>query len=388
MLDDFGAFKSSVLSTLPQVIEAAVMEPGKAKERGEDRKMEVYVANLGKYNEGELVGGWISLPRPQRELDAFLRDTVGLELDAHKAFEAGMRGESVYEEYAIHDCELPGLPGLDTNAIEYANLGDLNVLAAIIETLDECDLQKVAALAEYGGNLNALEYANLAVQADDIPFYSYDFVGIEHAENWSNEEKMGRTLLEGSTAIRRLEEAGMADFFDYEGYGESMSQELAPLDDGYLDCTQTDVDLNYYTLEEVKEIAAERMQEPGYFDVRKSDAAQTLSEDDYMLLDRLRSDCDYYLGACAGRGVDMEAAQKHLWAHDVEGQIAKMRELWDGLEEKPEWLTPEGIDGYEKRMLAARDGGRSGIDLDAEGSAMRGMSQTLGGDSRREAQER
>lgn len=65
--------------------------------------------------------------------------------------------------------------------------------------------------------------------------------------------------------------------------------------------------------------------------------------DDYRLLSRLKADCDYFLGA-GGR------AEKHLWAGSVREQIAKMRELYDALPEKPEWLTMEDIDRYAQRM--------------------------------------
>ena len=65
--------------------------------------------------------------------------------------------------------------------------------------------------------------------------------------------------------------------------------------------------------------------------------------DDYRLLSRLKDDCDYFLGA-GGR------AEKHLWAGNVRDQIAKMRELYDALPEKPEWLTMEDIDHYAQRM--------------------------------------
>ena len=67
------------------------------------------------------------------------------------------------------------------------------------------------------------------------------------------------------------------------------------------------------------------------------------SADDYRLLSRLKADCDYYLGA-GGR------AEKHLWAGSVEAQITKMRELYDALPEKPEWLTEQDIDRYESQM--------------------------------------
>lgn len=62
---------------------------------------------------------------------------------------------------------------------------------------------------------------------------------------------------------------------------------------------------------------------------------------DYMLLGRLRMDCDYYL---------QHPHIKHLWAQTIDGQIAKMRELWNKVDEKPEWLTMEQIDEYETNM--------------------------------------
>ena len=65
--------------------------------------------------------------------------------------------------------------------------------------------------------------------------------------------------------------------------------------------------------------------------------------DEYRLLGHLKADCDYFLGA-GGR------AEKHLWAGNVREQIAKMRELYAALPEKPEWLTSEDIDRYAQRM--------------------------------------
>ena len=64
---------------------------------------------------------------------------------------------------------------------------------------------------------------------------------------------------------------------------------------------------------------------------------------DYRLLDRLRADCEYFLGAG-------NRAEKHLWAGSVYAQIVKMRELYVALPQKPEWLTKEAIDDYADRM--------------------------------------
>lgn len=67
----------------------------------------------------------------------------------------------------------------------------------------------------------------------------------------------------------------------------------------------------------------------------------------YMLLDRMKMDCNYYLGAggkCA----------KFLWSNDSAEHIANMKALWNSFPdgEKPEWLTMEQIEKYEKEMSA------------------------------------
>ncbi len=67
----------------------------------------------------------------------------------------------------------------------------------------------------------------------------------------------------------------------------------------------------------------------------------------YMLLDRMRSDCDYFLGY--GRFY-----VNHLWAGNVVDQIGYMKALWESFPAgmKPEWLTMEQINSYERQMLA------------------------------------
>ena len=65
----------------------------------------------------------------------------------------------------------------------------------------------------------------------------------------------------------------------------------------------------------------------------------------YRMLDRLVSDCDYYLGA-GGRH------DKHLRMGNVVDQIACMKLLWKSFEtgQKPQWLPYEKILEYEKTM--------------------------------------
>lgn len=65
--------------------------------------------------------------------------------------------------------------------------------------------------------------------------------------------------------------------------------------------------------------------------------------EEYMMLGRLQSDCEYYLHN-GGRN------PKFLWAQDERKQIAEMRRLYDILPVKPEWLHSGDIDEYEFEM--------------------------------------
>lgn len=67
----------------------------------------------------------------------------------------------------------------------------------------------------------------------------------------------------------------------------------------------------------------------------------------YMLLSRMKQDCEYFLGY----GNRYEG---HLWALRVEDQIHYMRFILDSFsdDEKPDWITAEKIGQFEKEMLA------------------------------------
>lgn len=69
----------------------------------------------------------------------------------------------------------------------------------------------------------------------------------------------------------------------------------------------------------------------------------------YQLLGRLVSDCKYFLGYGDGYA-------KHLWAGDVDSQIKKMKEIYNELKEKPEWLSLEDINNYATKMKAYKQG--------------------------------
>ena len=75
-------------------------------------EMRVYIANLGKYNEGELIGDWFTPPVDYDEM----AERIGL--------------NDRYEEYAIHDYELP------FEIDEYTPIEEVNRLCEMVEELD------------------------------------------------------------------------------------------------------------------------------------------------------------------------------------------------------------------------------------------------------------
>lgn len=143
-------------------------------ETEDDLGIRVWVGNLGKYVEGELKGSWASLPMPQRELNRFLRDTVGLGPEAAEARATGR----VYEEYAIHDYEYDGLlEALDYRSDEYENLDDLNLLARAAQVFERESpgmIERVRMAADTLVQSTPLSLANLIAQCDDIDWCEYD----------------------------------------------------------------------------------------------------------------------------------------------------------------------------------------------------------------------
>lgn len=66
----------------------------------------------------------------------------------------------------------------------------------------------------------------------------------------------------------------------------------------------------------------------------------------YMMLDRLKMDCNYYLG-------NGNRNKNRLWAGNEEDQINEMKKLYNSFDDnkKPEWLTWEDILNFENEMI-------------------------------------
>jgi len=119
-----------------------------SKQQTNNPQIRVYVTNLGRYNEGKLVGDWLNLPVSNNEIDTFLKTKVGL--NKH------------YEELAIHDYES------DFALCEYENLYDLNVLAVKLEQMSESEKALAVAYCNANGLKDISSVMNVCEQINDL----------------------------------------------------------------------------------------------------------------------------------------------------------------------------------------------------------------------------
>lgn len=160
--------------------------------------LKIYLTNLGKYNEGELIGEWIELPCTDDELEAVKgRIRISDEPDENGNF---------YEEYFITDYETD-IHGLTVG--EYDNLEELNELAETLENLDEYEKEIIEAMISEGYTLeDAMD------RKDDCMIYWNCNNMADVAEEYA--EEVG--LLDSIPENLRL-------YFDFEAFGRDMSFE-------------------------------------------------------------------------------------------------------------------------------------------------------------------
>lgn len=93
--------------------------------------------------------------------------------------------------------------------------------------------------------------------------------------------------------------------------------------------------LTYYVFEKINK--GENMKED--LDISNMDNSFK-----YRLLDRMRSDCEYYINGAK--------SNKHLFMQNPQAQIKAMKDIYNSFSEKdvPEWISMEDINNYERQM--------------------------------------
>ena len=105
--------------------------------------LKIYLTNLGKYNEGQLIGEWVDLPISDDDLEV-VKQRIGI---SDEPDENG----NYYEEWFVTDYETD-IHGLKVG--EYDNLDELNELAETLDSLDEYEREIVEAMISEGYSLD------------------------------------------------------------------------------------------------------------------------------------------------------------------------------------------------------------------------------------------
>ena len=173
-------------------------------DHNKDYPFAAFITNLGKYNEGELVGEWVKFPTTAEELkEVFKRIGIGQKDDFGQP----------YEEWFItdYDCYVDGLY---SKLGEYENLDELNYLASKLDEMSESEYAQFQAGMEMGDHCGSLqEIINLTENLDCYEVYPdiHDY------------DDLGRYYIEELDVMQVPEH--LQNYIDYEAYGQDVALE-------------------------------------------------------------------------------------------------------------------------------------------------------------------
>ena len=180
-----------------------------------DYPFAAFITNLGKYNEGELVGEWVKFPTTAEELkEVFKRIGIGQRDDFGQP----------YEEWFItdYDCYVDGLYD---KLGEYESLDELNYLASKLDEMSNSEYAQFQAGMEMGDHCGSLqEIINLTENLDCYEVYP-------HIEDYGD---LGRYYIEELEVMQVPEH--LQNYIDYEAYGRdvAMDESGSFTDQGYV----------------------------------------------------------------------------------------------------------------------------------------------------------
>ena len=173
-------------------------------EYDKDYPFAAFITNLGKYNEGELVGEWVKFPTTAEEMKKVF-DRIGI----------GQKDEfgQPYEEWFItdYDCYVGALYD---KLGEYENLDELNYLAAKLDEMGEGEYAQFQAAMEVGDHSGSLqEIINLTDNLDCYDLYP----------SIQDYDDLGRYYIDELDAMQVPEH--LRNYIDYEAYGRDVALE-------------------------------------------------------------------------------------------------------------------------------------------------------------------
>lgn len=173
-------------------------------EYDKDYPFAAFITNLGKYNEGELVGEWVKFPTTAEELKKVF-DRIGI----------GQKDDfgQPYEEWFItdYDCYVGALYD---KLGEYENLDELNYLASKLEEMGQGEYAQFQAAMEVGDHSGSLqEIINLTDNLDCYDLYP----------SIQGYDDLGRYYIEELDAMQVPEH--LRNYIDYEAYGRDVAMD-------------------------------------------------------------------------------------------------------------------------------------------------------------------
>lgn len=171
-------------------------------------KFSAFITNLGKYNEGELIGEWVDFPIDEDDFDDVLA-RIGV---SNEPDETG----TYYEEWFVTDYECT-LNGFDWQEFgEYPSYETLQEFGELVDSID--DVTAVDNAYEVTGDL---QEAIDGIETGDIIFYD----GI------SNESDLGWTII-NEIYGDDIPEDLLERYFDFDMFGRDLSFDEYEGDDG------------------------------------------------------------------------------------------------------------------------------------------------------------
>lgn len=160
-------------------------------------RIAIYLTNLGRYNEGMLMGEWVKLPIPKDKLQEVLT-------------RIGIDGQQ-YEEYFVSDYE-----SLFSNLHipEYSSIQELNELAEKIGGLADCDYDKLGAVLDSESCMTVSEILGII---DDLD--SFDLLA-----DVEDDETLGEYYAEVGCIFHGIPDS-IQRYFDFSSYGRDIRLE-------------------------------------------------------------------------------------------------------------------------------------------------------------------
>jgi hypothetical protein len=161
----------------------------------------LFIINLGKYNEGKLIGEWLELPTtPEKVKQCFKQ--IGIDSVNYKEFFLSGYKSSVY--------------GITNYISEYSNLDELNYLACKLDELSHDEIETYEAAIDIGGHIQSV--ADLINLVDNLDCFQCLW-------NVNDEYDLGYYWIEESGGYNLKELGNLANYFDYERYGHDIALE-------------------------------------------------------------------------------------------------------------------------------------------------------------------